>query len=326
MQLLPPPVQRTVDVLVGMDGGLRSVLFFGSRLVGTTPNPHSATDLILVVDEYKPFYEALRDALKLRRGANALARLNSWLPPNILSLRMEDTLGAESKCIVMSAADMQRALSADAPDHFCKGRLAQRVAVVYARTTDEGNELVAWLDAARHHTVEWMPCFLPEEFTAADYCQRMLQVSYSAEIRPESTDRVREVFEAQREALLELYSPVLEAAVAKGILTGPIAAEGEARRYSCVTPPSASVRRKWKNYFRRSKTRATIRWSKYMFTYDDWLEYIARKAERRTGVPLELTPAERKLPFLLLWPKVIRVLRSRNRPPLPPANGTTHEN
>jgi hypothetical protein len=46
-------------------------------------------------------------------------------------------------------------------------------------------------------------------------------------------------------------------------------------------------------------------------TFDNWLDYIARKVERRTGKRVEITPWERRLPLLLLWPKVVRVLRDR---------------
>jgi hypothetical protein len=56
--------------------------------------------------------------------------------------------------------------------------------------------------------------------------------------------------------------------------------------------------------------RATLRWGKYMLTFEDWLDYIARKAERRTGVRLELNKSERRLPALLLWPKLFRVLKA----------------
>ena len=54
-----------------------------------------------------------------------------------------------------------------------------------------------------------------------------------------------------------------------------------------------------------------------MLTFDDWLDYIVRKVERRTGLNLELTPAERKLPIFLLWPKVVRVFRAIRSSPAP---------
>jgi hypothetical protein len=46
-----------------------------------------------------------------------------------------------------------------------------------------------------------------------------------------------------------------------------------------------------------------------MITFNDWQTYIVRKVERRTGMSVELTPAERRWPLLLLWPKVFKVLR-----------------
>jgi hypothetical protein len=65
-------------------------------------------------------------------------------------------------------------------------------------------------------------------------------------------------------------------------------------------------------YFRRSKARSTLRWFKHIVTFNDWLTYIQKKVERRTGLKIEVTPWERRLPLLLLWPKVFYVLRHRN--------------
>ena len=70
-------------------------------------------------------------------------------------------------------------------------------------------------------------------------------------------------------------------------------------------------RRRWERYFRRSKRRATLRWGKYVLLYDDWLEYVVRKVERRSGVAVELTPRERRWPLIFLWPRVLRYLRTR---------------
>jgi hypothetical protein len=61
-------------------------------------------------------------------------------------------------------------------------------------------------------------------------------------------------------------------------------------------------------------TRATLRWAKYVALYDDWLEYVVRKVERRSGVALELTGRERRWPLVFLWPKLVRFLaRPRRR-------------
>ena len=59
--------------------------------------------------------------------------------------------------------------------------------------------------------------------------------------------------------------------------------------------------------------RATARWAKYMVTFDDWLEYILRKARRHSGQDIVLTPRERRLPLVFLWPRVIRYLRHKDK-------------
>jgi hypothetical protein len=108
-----------------------------------------------------------------------------------------------------------------------------------------------------------------------------------------------------------MYGRILEEAAAAGVLS---AIDGG---FAPSSPPGFSERWTWRVFFAKSKWRATLRWFKYMLTFDDWLDYIARKAERRTGIHLELTQAERRFPAILLWPKLFAVLgamRSK-RPP-----------
>jgi hypothetical protein len=64
-------------------------------------------------------------------------------------------------------------------------------------------------------------------------------------------------------------------------------------------------------YFARSKFRATARWLKYVVTFEGWLEYIVRKAERHTGESVVLSPWERRLPVPFLLPRVVRHLRRK---------------
>ena len=69
-------------------------------------------------------------------------------------------------------------------------------------------------------------------------------------------------------------------------------------------------------YFKQSKVRSTLRWLKYVALYDDWLDYLVRKVERRGGVKIELTPRERRWPLIFLWPRTIRfILQRRSRQP-----------
>jgi len=95
----------------------------------------------------------------------------------------------------------------------------------------------------------------------------------------------------------------------QGAASGLLERDGKAFRFR--TPPPPAARRRWRRHFLVSKVRSTTRWFKHIVTFDNWLPYIARKVERRTGIPVELTPWERRAPLIFLWPRVIRVLRGR---------------
>jgi hypothetical protein len=303
---VPPEVRDVVDLLRDSCGrDLVAVIFFGSRLLRTSPGEGSAADLVIVVENYLRFYESIGTRLPAARHSGIMASLNRVLAPNIIYLNDPGGMRAGAKCFIVSDHDLEIALSADAEDHFFRGRLAQRVDVVYARSERDRAALDRRIDAARRLTVDWVPLYIATEtFGVLDYCRRMMEVSYASEIRPEARVRVLEVFQAQLSFFRLVYGRVLQDAARDGRLI----AEGEGFRLA--KKPSWRERRRWAAFFRRSKTRATLRWFKYMLTFDDWLDYIVRKVERRSGVRIELTKAERRLPVILLWPKAVRVIRA----------------
>jgi predicted nucleotidyltransferase len=300
-----PQVREALGILTDACGeNLVAVVFFGSLLLGTSPTEESAADLFVVVDDYKRFYRDLGSRLPAARSASVMAGLNKMLPPNVIYLRNPGDLRAGAKCFVINRESFARGLSLDAPDHFCRGRLSQRVQVVYARSAEDAEAIERELETARRVALDWVPLYLPGAFDTLTFCFRMLEVSYRSEIRPEARSRVREVFEAQKTYFLLMFGRLLEEAVSTGAL------ERSDGRYRLPKKPPVSTYLSWKYFFAKSKMRATLRWGKYMLTFEDWLDYIARKAERRTGVRLELNKSERRLPALLLWPKLFRVLRA----------------
>ncbi len=313
---IPPDALRNAGRLRdALGSNLAAIVFFGSRYLGTSPNATSACDLFVVVEDYDRFYEARMEGVAWGHRPRTLARLNRILPPNILSFHGDAAAGPGSgaKLFLTSTRDFARALARRSPDHFVKGRLTQDVVVLDAR--DDGARRAAQdaLDGARRSALDWVPAFLStakeaRAFTVEEFCLRMIEVSYAHEIRPEPAARVREVFEAQRAFFAAVYGAILDDAVRGGRLVR------EDAGYRLARPPGWAESLRWRAYFKRSKTRATLRWLKYTATYDDWLDYLVRKVERRTGLAVEITPLERRLPFLLLWPKVFRVLRERKAP------------
>ena len=297
--------QRLEDALLEVGGpAVEGVVLFGSQLLRTSPDRHSAWDFIVIVDDYGVFHTHLVEAGHHRRPPWLLSLLAHVLPPNITAF-VPDEDGPVAKCAIVSMRHFAQGLGPRARDHFLKGRMVQKVEIVHARDDGVRERLEHLLARARRDVLSWVGPYLEEPFTGEELARRMLEVSYGGEIRPEAEDRVGQVFEAQREFLARTYSGVLERAAAEGAVE-----RLPGGRYRLAEPPGAMRRLRVSLYFFRSKVRATLRWLKHVLTFNDWLTYVQRKVERRRGIRVEITRWERRLPLLLLWPKVFRVLRS----------------
>ncbi len=295
--MLSPALDTALKSLADRAGdNLSAIIFFGSRLLNTTPGKHSAADWFIVVDDYAEFYRHFADLVSYPSGF--VAWLNRILPPNAIYLPVEDSAGI--KVMIISERDFDRAMNKRARDHFCQGRLVQKVAIIFARNEQARTSTRSYLQAARDGTLDWVPLYAGDKFTVESYCRAMMQTSYGAEIRPESTGRVLEVIAQQQASLIETFQPVLDTGVERGVL------ERDGLSYRLKIPASFGQRWRWRWYFRKSKVRATLRWFKYVMTFAGWPDYIARKLERRSGIEIELTDAERRWPLLLLWPKIIK--------------------
>jgi hypothetical protein len=286
------------------------VIFFGSRKTGARPGVGSAYDFFVVTSGYRDFYDALRAAGALRRPASIVSALNALMPPNQISIKLHDppetTLHA--KCAVVSLQAFLRETSAARRDHFFLGRLFQPVEILYALDAATGEKVLDALEGAHRLTFLWVRPWLPPRFDVEAYCRALFQVSFSAEIRPEPSDRIETLWRAQRDELTGMYAVLLDALAAQGALVS--VAEG---LFSLKEAVPRWERVRLTLHLGWSKVRATARWSKYMVTFDDWLDFIVRKAERHTGQPIVLTPRERRLPLIFLWPRFFRYLRGKDK-------------
>lgn len=310
-QIVDTGAARLVEALLAVVGRdqLRAVLLFGSRLVQASPDGFSAYDLVVVCERYRLFYTALARSGVTRRSPALMAALNRVLAPNVIAFApngWED--GPVAKIMVVERDAFERALAPSGPDHFLKGRMVQRTSMLDSRDAEEERWIESLLQRARADVLRWAGPCLKGPFTAERLAQRMLELSYAGEIRPETTDRVRDIFDAQRGFLVRVFAGVLEEAVEQRQL---VRAEGPGAMYRFTRPPGR-LRCLWiRFYFLRSKVRATARWLKHSITFENWMDYITRKIQRRIGMQIVITPWERRLPYLLLWPKMLRVLRRR---------------
>jgi hypothetical protein len=286
-------------------GAVDAVILYGSHLLGANPDKHSALDFVVIVDDYRRFYLMLRNAGEIHRPAWLMVVLARMLPPNVIAFTPEEGDAGVAKCLVVSRADLEVGLGPSPRDHFLTARLVQKVAVIWAASEARARWVEDRLDEARGRVLSWVGPWLDDSFDAESVGRRLLEVCYRSEFRPEARNRAQTIFEMQREHFGETLAPVLQRATAGGRL---VASDG---RYRFASPPPPGEHRRWRRYFRRSKARVTARWLKHIFTFDNWLPYIAHKVERRTGRKVELTHLERRWPLLFLWPRAIRVLLDR---------------
>jgi hypothetical protein len=305
----PPPagVQPLAEQLVAASGGaVRAIVLYGSHQLGTNPDRHSAVDFMVVVEEYRPFYEAMTAAGELHRPPWLMAAMANLLPPNVTAFTPEEGRAGIAKCLIVSSAHLERALGPQPPDHFLLGRLVQSVGLVWTASATDAAWLRGQLAGARSRVLDWMAPYLDEAVDAPGLGRRMMEVCYRGELRPEARDRSARIFEAQAEHFRRTLQPVLEGGAAAGLLE-----RREGGSFVLSAKVRLGQRLKWRWHFLRSKVRSTLRWFKHMVTFANWLPYVVRKVERHTGRPIELTTLERRLPLIFLWPRAIKVLLTR---------------
>jgi hypothetical protein len=301
------PVDELSRRLVAAGGGsVRAILLYGSHLLrSAAPDRHSAVDFVVVVDDYRAFYDDLKQAGELPRPVWLMSALAHVLPPNVIAFAPDEGRAAIGKCLVVRADHFESALGPRPRDHFLLGRMVQHVEVVWARDDEARAWVEAWLGIAHAGVLDWMRPYLAGTFDAAGLGRRLLHVCYQGELRPEATDRSEQIFRAQEPHFEQAFRPVLEGAVAGGTV------ERRPEGYRFSGPASKRSVRRWRWHFRLSKARATARWLKHTVTFANWLPYVVRKVERHTGREIHLTPLERRLPLIFLWPRAVHVLLTR---------------
>jgi len=268
-------------------------------------NAASAYDLMLICDRPRLFYDAMHRAGFLARSPRVLGLLDPLLPPTQIRLAHGEGL---VKASVLSTAAMARATSAQRKDQFVAGRLFQDVHVVWARDDAFAGVILKAVESARLVTLDWVSPDLPERFDVPQYVRQLLRTSFRFEVRPETRGRADALYEAQASRLLPIFDDVLKVLSSQGRLQS--LGEG---MYSLGRSASKGEAFRRRVFMEWSRVRATARWPKHAVTFDGWLDYILRKAERHSGETIVLTPLERRFPLILLWPKVFRFLGRQRR-------------
>jgi len=263
-----------------------SVVLYGSRLAPSTARADSEPDFYAVVGSLRAFHRGL--------AATALA---SVLPPTVYHLPLDGS-GAAKLC-VLSSAQLARETSPAAADLHHLGRFSKRLGLAFARDPAARREIARAQRSAATVLARHALHRLGPRFSLDDFLLALLGLSYLGEPRVAEPDKVPALLAAHRDHYRAL-----------GLLLLAERPEVERRgdRFS-QPPPTERERDETRALVARSRSRALLRWPKYLLTFDGWLDYALRKLERHTGRRLVLGPRERRHPVLLAWPRLLALAR-----------------
>jgi hypothetical protein len=259
--------------------GARAVVLYGSCLWGA---PNSHPDFFVVVDSLRAWHKSFWHSL-----------LNAVLPPSIYRLRAGALV---AKVSVLSTAQLKRQCSPAASDLHHLGRLSKRVALVWARDLASRQRVIEAQEAALTTLARLARSRLGDETDVDEFMKIVLGLSYEAEVRIAEHGKVAKLFNVERAHYRAVGGQLLRQL--GGINDGQRFRLPPARGALEVGPRLA-----------RSRRRAVLRWPKYLYTYDGWLDYVAAKLARN-GNQLSLTPLQRRYPLLLGAPVLWRLTRA----------------
>lgn len=273
---------------------LQAVLFYGSCLHPSTQTATSIPDFYVIVDSYRrarlPFSHYL---------------LSPLLPPHLYFLRSG---GRFCKYNLLSYADASRIFQGAAHDIYNMGRLSKRFGLLYAAP-----ELRQAIVSGYRRIVERMIGLalplLPPQTRLEELVKKALALSYLGERRVEADDKIDRLFQAERAFYLTVYASQMAALVAAG---APYTYDPERQAIRFVGDERLHrlAARRSRLFLWQSRLKTYLRWPKYAFTIDGWVDYLLAKVERAKGIRLELSEKERRYPLIYGW-KYLRELKRK---------------
>lgn len=283
----PRVVVAATDISARL-GGVVGVLFYGSCL-RTGDLVDKIIDFYVIVDSYEAAWPERR----------WLALANRKIPPNVFYA--ETGTGTEilrSKYAVLSLDHFEKLCRRDTLNSSVWARFAQPARIVMARDETVTERLTKAVAEAVLTTVgETLP-LMKATFSPHEFWPRAFSETYAVELRSEKQDKGHEIFALYRDRY-EALTPLVMACHGVRMVDG-----GRYSRPRSVGGPEEGLNR-WRKRRRQGKILSVLRLIKAASTFDGGLDYLAWKISRHSGVPLTVTPWQRRHPVLaglgLFW-------------------------
>lgn len=297
---LPPVLDGLVAEIRRRHGeAVAAIVFYGSCL-RTHQYEGGVLDLYVIVDSYRSAY-----------NSRFLIALNAILPPNVFYIEVgagPSTLRA--KYAVVSTADFRKMATPAAIQSIIWARFSQPALLAYARDDQARAAMTAaGVESVLTMVLRAVALLPPRGFTPADVWARGLEETYSAELRVESPETIRSIYDHAAERYDLVTREALRELTRRRVLRA--STDGPTLDVEMDEGPRQQVRRLWRARWLLGKPLAAARLVKTMATFGDWLPYALWKLERHTGVTVAPTDWQRRHPYIACWPVIIRLLWSR---------------
>ncbi len=289
-----PASEFFLRYFLGRFDGIACIYMYGSMLNPLVSTPTSFPDFYIIVDDYRQFYKS---------GIHTA--LNKVLPPNSYFLKLDDqgTPMPCKYCVLDSRALGRTTHYPGIRDFFIAGRLAKRIGILYVRDRDFLSDFLGTVYTAMRFNVMFALSEMTSPFTLDEFIIHLLGLSYRAEIRTETGDKVLSLYNSEKEFYQTVYRLFLDQEVSEGNLG---LRDG---RYATVKPQftQAYTRR----FMSHARKRAVYRWPKSIYTFSDYVGYLKLKIERTTGEPLVLSKWDRRFPLIFGWRHLFRLIKKK---------------
>ncbi len=279
-----------------------AVLFYGSCLRQHTSQ--GVLDFYVLVDSYRAVF-----------ASRLWAVLNAVLPPNVFYLEVGcKPYRVRAKYAVVSMRDFVSGASPRSWHAIIWGRFCQPTRLIYCRDEACRDRVVSACVEAILTLVGRITALLPARFTVAELWQRGFRETYRTELRAEQPAAI----EALYRAAIERYRRVAEHALyelqRRGKLHLAVSELDRTGEWQVRIPHRYRRRRCWDWKIRRvlAKGRYALWLLKSGLTFDDWLPYAAWKISRQAGLAWQPTERQRRHPFLLGGPAILKLLLRRH--------------
>ena len=297
---VPPEVAALTDEIRRRHGDAVAAVYFYGSCLRRAYVAGGVVDFYAIVDSYRAAYRS-----------RVLQWSNAALPPNVYYVELP-VPGGEAlrmKYNVLSRADFAKACRPESLHAIVWARFCQPAVLSWVRDDETRRGLAADCAEAIVTMTSRMLALHPDATTIEDLWQAGFATTYTTEMRVETPETIRTVFDAAPERYAAVTALAVEILARRGIVQGR--SEGHRLHVRIAEPARQAILKSWNRKVPVAKGLYVVRLLKSAATFGDWLPYALWKLTRHSGVVIELTDRQRRHPLIYGWPVIFRLIKSQ---------------